>query len=213
LCHLDEAGFAMTLPTSYSWSPVGERLTIAYEAPQGRRLNVLGAYFSHGPQAGHFVFECWAKVPEREIKGKSLAGAAARHGVPAEAVGTITGERFVAFLWQVAGRPAGAAAPWQRERPLWIVLDNYSVHHGEELRAALPALRAAGVQLWYLPAYSPELSDIEPIWRSVKHHDLPQRSFKLLGDLKQAVEVTLAQKAAALRVACEKTDHLLPLAA
>jgi hypothetical protein len=203
----------MTLPTSYSWSPVGERLTIAYEAPAGRRLNVLGAYFSHGPVAGKFVFEGWAKVPERETKGKPLAGPAARQGLPAEAVGTITGERFVAFLWKVAGRPAVADADWQRERPLWIVLDNYSVHKSEEVRAALPALQRAGVQLWYLPPYSPELSDIEPIWRSVKHHDLPQRSFELLGDLKHAVEGALAKKAAALRVACGKTDHLLPLAA
>ena len=203
----------MTLPTSYSWSPVGERLAIAYEAPAGRRLNVLGAYFSHGPQAGHFVFECWAKLPERGAKRQTLAERAAPHGVPPEAVGPINGERFVTFLWKVAGRPAAAEAPWQRERPLWIVLDNYSVHQGAELRAALPALTAAGVQLWYLPAYSPELSDMEPIWRSVKHHDLPQRSFARLGDLKHAVEAALAQKAAALRVACEKTDHLLPLAA
>ena len=203
----------MTLPTSYSWSSVGERLAIAYEAPAGRRLNVLGAYFSHGPLAGHFVFECWAKLPERETKGKPLAGPAARHGLPAEAVGTITGERFVAFLWKVAGRPAVADVDWRRERPLWIVLDNYSVHKGEEVRAALPALQRAGVQLWYLPPYSPELSDIEPIWRSVKHHDLPKRSFELLGDLKHAVEVTLAKKAAVLRLACGKTDHLLHLAA
>jgi hypothetical protein len=203
----------MTLPTAYSWSPVGERLPVPYEAPAGRRLNALGAYVSHGPQAGAFVFECWAKLPERGAKRKTLAERAAQHGLRAEEVGTLDSERFLAFLWKVAGRPEGAAAQWQRERPLWIVLDNYSVHKSEVVRAALPALAAAGVQLWYLPSYSPELSQIEPIWHSVKYHDLPQRSFEVLGDLKQTVEITLAQKAAALRIACEKTDHLLPLAA
>jgi hypothetical protein len=213
LCHLDEAGFAMTLPTAYSWSPVGERLSVPYEAPASRRLNALGAYFSHGPQAGVFLFECWAKLPKRGAKRKTLAERAAQHGLRAEEVGTIDSERFLAFLWKVAGRPEGAEEAWQRERPLWIALDNYSVHKSVAVRTALPALAAAGVHLWYLPSYSPELSDIEPIWHSVKYHNLPQRSFEVLGDLKHTVERTLAQKAAALRVACQKTDHLLPLAA
>ena len=28
LCHLDEAGFALTLPTTYSWYPQGQRLRV-----------------------------------------------------------------------------------------------------------------------------------------------------------------------------------------
>lgn len=203
----------MTLPTSYSWSPVGERLAVPYEAPAGRRLNALGAYFSHGPQAGEFVFECWAKLPARGAKRKTLAERAAEHGLRAEEVGPINSERFLAFLWRVAGRPEGADPHWQRARPLWIVLDNYSVHKSQVVRAALPTLAAAGIQLWYLPSYSPELSAIEPVWHGVKYHDLPQRSFQVLGELKQTVEVTLAQRAAILRVASDRTDHLLPMAA
>jgi phosphate-selective porin len=50
LCHVDEVGFAMTLPITYSWSPLAERLKIAYEAPQGRRVNAIGGYF----------FLCWS---------------------------------------------------------------------------------------------------------------------------------------------------------
>ncbi len=51
-CHLDDAGCALTLPTTYTWYLRGERLRVPYQAPQGRRVNVLGAYFTHGPQAG-----------------------------------------------------------------------------------------------------------------------------------------------------------------
>jgi hypothetical protein len=40
---LDDVGFAMAKPTSRSWYPVGERLKIRYEAPRGRRANVIGA--------------------------------------------------------------------------------------------------------------------------------------------------------------------------
>ena len=49
---LDEVGFAMTLPTNYSWSAVGERVIIPYEASQGRRVNGIGAYCRAGPEAG-----------------------------------------------------------------------------------------------------------------------------------------------------------------
>lgn len=52
LCHLDEAGFALTVPTTYTWSLRGERPRVPYQAPRGRRVNVLGAYVTHGPPAG-----------------------------------------------------------------------------------------------------------------------------------------------------------------
>jgi hypothetical protein len=52
VCHLDEAGFALTLPTTYRWYPQGQRLRVPSPAPQGRRVNVIGAYFTHGPEAG-----------------------------------------------------------------------------------------------------------------------------------------------------------------
>lgn len=213
MCHLDEAGFAMTLPTGYSWSPVGERLLVPYQAPEGRRVNAIGAYFSHGPLAGAFHFACFAKLPARGAKRKTLAERAERHGVSAEAVGSIDSERFLAFVWKVAGRPEGAGPDWRRERELWIALDNYSIHTSAAVQAELPVLAAAGVHFWFLPSYSPELSDIEPIWHSVKYHDLPQRSFALLGDLMRTVTVALTEKAVALRAAHRKPDHLLPLAA
>ena len=43
LYDLDECGFAPTLPTNYTWARVGTRVVVPYEAPQGRRVNVIGA--------------------------------------------------------------------------------------------------------------------------------------------------------------------------
>jgi hypothetical protein len=82
----DEAGFAPTLPTTNSWYPVGERLSIPYEAPQGRRVNAIGAYFSHGPLAGRFDFETYARLPESRAKKRrvSLEEQAAAHGLSGE---------------------------------------------------------------------------------------------------------------------------------
>jgi hypothetical protein len=42
----------MTLPTAYSWSAVGQALRVPYEAPQGRRINVIGGYFLELPHFG-----------------------------------------------------------------------------------------------------------------------------------------------------------------
>jgi DDE superfamily endonuclease len=205
-------GFAPTLPTNYSWSPVGERLYVPYEAPQGRRINGIGAYFSHGVRAGQLTWVTYASLPKStaQTPRTSPAERAAVHGLRAEEVGPIDGERLVQFIWRVAGRPSVYPEGWQRERPLVIVLDNYSVHKSQAVKAALSALERAGITLFYLPSYSPELSAIEPIWQAVKHQELRQRSYRLLAALKQAVEQALERKAAALLVAHQKTVHSLP---
>ena len=70
-------------------------------------------------------------------------------------------------------------------------------------------MEAADVGLFYLPAYSPELSDIEPIWQSIKHHEMPTRSHSELKDLKDAVETALIQKTQNLKATHAKTTNLL----
>jgi DDE superfamily endonuclease len=213
VCHLDEAGFALTLPTSYSWSPVGERRAVPYEAAEGRQLNVIGAYFTHGPEAGGFQYECVAKLPQRGTKRISLEERAERHGLRPEEVGRIDSTRFLAFVWKIAGRPAVASPDWRRERPLMLVLDNYSVHKSQPVQAEIAALAAAGVFFLYLPSYSPELSAMEPIWQTVKYQELRERSHRVLGSFKQVLEATLDRKAAALRAASAQTAQSLRPAA
>ena len=44
-----------------------------------------------------------------------------------------------------------------------------------------------GTYLYFLPAYSPELNRIEPVFKQVKHHDMPTRSFTTRADLRKAV--------------------------
>jgi hypothetical protein len=194
---------------------VGERLSIPYEAPQGRRVNALGLYFSQGPQAGRFLFETAATLPKSRAKKarKSLEERAAGHGLRPEQVGAIDSERLIAFIWKSAGRPAVHPEEWKRERPLRIWLDNYSVHTSERVQRERPVLDAAGITLCYLPSYSPELSRIEPIWHPVKHHEIVRRSHAVLGDLMTAVEEALTQKATDLLAAHGKTDQLLSRAA
>jgi transposase len=188
---------------------------VPYQAPQGRRVNVIGAYFTHGPDAGRFDYRSWAVVPKSRAKKPRTTPEerAAAHGLTVEEVGPIDAERLVAFLWQVAGRPAEAAADWRRVRPLVIALDNYSVHTSQTVVAAQPQLAAANVALVYLARYCPEQSGIEPVWHDVKQHQLPIRSYARVADLKYAVDDALAHKAQLLQHAHEKTTNIHRLAA
>lgn len=212
VCYLDEAGFAMTQPTTSSWYFMKERLVIPYEAPQGRRLNVIGAYFSHGPCAGRFEFESLASLPKSHAKTPriTLEELAEKHGLTLFEVGPLDADFFLSFVWKIAGRPSDALLDWKRERPLYVVLDNYSVHKGEVVRSAVEALEAADIHLFYLPSYSPELSKIEPIWRAVKYREMTTRSYTELGCLKKGVEDALARKAEKLLAAhTQKASVLL----
>jgi putative transposase len=210
LCHLDEAGFALTLPTTYSWCPQGQRLRVPYQAPQGRRVNVRGAYFTHGPQAGRLEYQRWAVLPKSRARKPRTTPEerAAAQGLTAAEVGPIDAERLVTFLWHLAGRPAEAAPTWRRARPLVIALDNDSVHTSQTVVAAQPALAAANVTLVYLARYCPEQSGIEPIWNDVKAHQLPIRSYEQVADLKRAVDGALAHKAQLLQLAHAKPTNI-----
>ncbi len=205
----------MTLPVCYSWYPVGERLCIPYEAPQGRRVNAIGAYFSHGPLAGQFEYQTWASLPPhaRNAKRKTAEQVAKDYELTLEQVGPIDSQRLLSFLWRIAGRPEGAASDWKRERPLMIVLDNYSVHKSQPVQEAVPALEAADIYLVYLPSYCPQLSQIEPIWNDVKHHYMPTRSYEQVARLKGATDTALSRKAVQLRTTLTKTTNDQRLAA
>lgn len=157
---------------SYTWARVGVRPLVPHEASQRRRLNVLGALAPLGPQP-RLAYRSWTT------------------GIDSAA--------FLAFLAQdLAGLPAPLHRPppeYVRERPCVVVLDNYSVHRAKPVQAALPALAAAGVTLFSLPPYSPELNAIEPLWGQIKHHDLQDRSHAELPGLQAAVDGALATHA------------------
>jgi DDE superfamily endonuclease len=179
LYYLDEAGFAPTWPTGYTWAPAGVRPLVRYEAPQRRRVNALGALAPVGPRPG-FVFE------------SRLA-----------AEGKLDSAVFLDFVCrELAGLPAGRAAltalprGHRRARPCVVVLDNYQVHRSALVKAAAYPLAAAGVLFYYLPPYSPELNLIEPQWRAAKYEGSPVRSHATAEALKEAVDAALADRAA-----------------
>lgn len=174
--YLDQSGFAPTLPTGYTWTRIGERKTVPYEAPAGRRVNVVGALAPFAADGPRLVYET-----RRRDQGKYDASAHLH---------------FVREM--VAGLPSDPSLKdegYRLARPCVVVLDNYSVHHSNSVKEQIPILKVVGIHFFYLPTYSPELNDIEPLWRQIKYQDLPERSHKTAVSLQNAVESALAKRA------------------
>jgi len=74
-------------------------------------------------------------------------------------------------------------------RPVVLVLDNGPVHTSRVSLAALAARPWITVE--WLPAYAPELNDIERTWRDLKRHHLAHKTFKTAGDLECAIRAAV----------------------
>jgi transposase len=76
--------------------------------------------------------------------------------------------------------------------PRVVVLDNASLHISHVVRHARRRLAAAGVYLYFLPPYAPELNEIEAVLRQVKYQEIPQRSHTSRAGLRAAVDTGFA---------------------
>lgn len=105
---------------------------------------------------------------------------------------------------RVAGLPGGAGAlslaadgvgaqlpVWRRSRPCTVVLDNASAHIDKAFKGRREQLAKIGVELFYLPPRSPELNDIERVWRSAKYEDYPHRAHISIEAIAAAVDRAL----------------------
>jgi putative transposase len=77
--------------------------------------------------------------------------------------------------------------------PTVIALDNANAHRSHRVRDARPELQERGIYLYYLPPYSPKLNDIERLFRTIKHHELPERTYPTFDGLELAVDGAFAR--------------------
>lgn len=102
---------------------------------------------------------------------------------------TLTSDDLLAYL---------KALPAARE-PRVVVLDNGSLHVSKVVKAQRKELARLGIYLYYLPPYSPELNEIEAVFKQVKHHEMPQRSHTSKAELRESVQQGFASYRAHLR--------------
>ena len=69
-----------------------------------------------------------------------------------------------------------------------VVVDNAKIHASEALVAQIPKWKALGLEIFYLPVYSPQLNLIEILWRFIKYHWLPFSAYLSFSHLVSSVE-------------------------
>jgi transposase len=74
----------------------------------------------------------------------------------------INAETFIEFLKRLITRA---------EKPIFLILDNSSVHHSAEVRQFVESTEGK-LRLFFLPPYSPELNPDEHVWNYLKNHKI-----------------------------------------
>jgi transposase len=99
------------------------------------------------------------KRPDCRGSNVSIIGAIALNGVLAQShlIGSTDRLTFEAFVSQVLVPQLWPGA--------YVVMDNYSIHKGQQVQALI---EAAGAKVIYLPPYSPEFNPIENYWSKLK---------------------------------------------
>ena len=97
-----------------------------------------------------------------------------------EIEGNTTGQTIVDFIEVLA-------ADANPECPTVVVLDRASVHTCSAVNQQRKRWQDLGLIIVHLPAYSPELNDMEPEWRHLKYQELPERHYQNKTDLRRAV--------------------------
>lgn len=69
-----------------------------------------------------------------------------------------------------------------------IFIDNAKIHHSDEFKAKIPKWQAQGVEIFYLPTYSPHLNRIETLWRKIKYEWLLPEDYESWKKLTQKIE-------------------------
>jgi len=155
-----------------------------------------------------FVDESGAKTNMTRLYGRALAGQRAIDGTPSGhwctttmissvrldgstacmvVDGSTTKDIFEAYIEQIL-------LPTIKAGDI-VVLDNLSAHKSRQARKLIESV---GAELWYLPAYSPDLNPIEKMWSKIKSilRTLKARTKEaLIHAIAQALEMVTASDA------------------
>jgi len=78
-----------------------------------------------------------------------------------------------------------------RTKPTTIVMDQASIHTSKNIEKKVAEWKAKGVDIFWLPTYSPQLNLIEILWRFMKYEWIELDAYKSLEQLVSYVEEVL----------------------
>ena len=142
-----------------------------------------GVQISQNPGYG------WRPTNERDAvpigfstKSVRLIGMMGEDVLYVRTVESTNSETFIDFLKDVL----------QRHPELYMVLDNASYHKSHAVNAYVDGANGA-IDLEFLPPYTPQLNQIENVWRDLKRR-LAGRYFRSTDELKMAITVILGSE-------------------
>ena len=183
LKYLDEAGFCLWSPVSYSYSPVGVQKRMEQtDKRYGNRISILGLW----------------------EPGKSCVAGDPPRFEYALVQGGFNGKSYIKVMDWIAHKAAQTLAATGR---LTVVVQDNGPLHKSHLVQLLPLAAKAsqkwagwqeqGLFIFFLPPYCSEMNPIETEWHQLKSHEISGQMFDNEYDLAKAVMAGMASRSIA----------------
>ena len=154
LKYLDEAGFCLWSPVSYSYSPVGEQKRMEQTNKRyGNRISILSLW----------------------EPGKSCVAGDPPRFEYALAQGGFNGKSYIKVMDWVAQKAAQTLA--ETGRLTVVVQDNGPLHKSHLVRQHWAGWQEKGLLIFFLPPYCSEMNPIETEWHQLKSHEICGQMF------------------------------------
>lgn len=164
----DESGFSMRVLRRKTWSQKGQRRHLTGQRRRGR-VNVMGGLRYHDrKRLCYFIDKGNADSFYNQLQQLNA---------------------FVKTEWVDLGNQAG---DFEEKGPkILIILDNASYHKRQDILRCIEQ-NLPNIQLYFLPAYSPDYNLIELVWHSCKEY-IAHKLFQSVEQLKDLLDRLLNQ--------------------
>ena len=164
----DESGFSLRVIRRKNWSKKGSSKKVTGQRSRGR-INIMGGVrFHDSKRMCYFIEKGNGEIFYEQLKKLN---------------------EFVKKEWVLAGN---LESNFSENGPLiLIILDNASYHKKKVIIEAIEK-ELPNIQLYFLPAYSPDMNLVELVWHSAKEY-IAHRLFKSVDELKNLLDKLLNQ--------------------
>jgi Transposase and inactivated derivatives len=165
----DESGFSLRVIRRKGWGKKGKRQKVTGQRRRGR-VNVMGGVRYHDRKRVCYFIE--------KGNGESFY---------------VQLEQLNEWVRQEWVEQGNRREDFEEKGPkILIILDNAS-YHKKQSTLALIEKKLPNIQLYFLPAYSPDFNLVELVWHSAKEY-IAHRLFQSVEELKQVLDRLLNQE-------------------
>ena len=152
---IDEAGFNISMRREYGWSAVGEKAVIKVPVTRGLNVTFIGAICAKG------CIDLRVRNPANMATNKKRKIDSDTSVVESSGRGT-TANHFYSFIKSVLNQ---INKHEELKGMKYLVLDNAAIHKRRDIQLLVAE---SGLELVFLPPYSPGLNAIEEFWSVCK---------------------------------------------